>query len=181
MLIMKTLTLVLALLLTPAFCLARTLVDQAGRTVLVSDRPQRLVALAPSITEVVYALGRQELLKGTTQYSDDPPEAKNLPRVGSYVRLDIEKIVALKPDLCLAIKDGNPLPAVTRLEELGIPVYVVDPHNLEGIIKMITGLGELLNAGEPAHRITTEMRVRAELIAARIGPATNRPRSLLPD
>lgn len=169
-------SLLVALLLLPSLCPARTLVDQAGRSVELPDRPQRVVSLAPNITEVVYALGCQELLKGTTQYSDDPPEAKKLPRVGSYVQLDVEKIVALKPDLCLAIKDGNPLHAVTRLEKLGIPVYVVDPRNLEGIMKMITGLGEVLNAGEPAARITGEMRSRAGRITSRITPAISRPR-----
>jgi len=168
--------LVLVLQLLPALCPARTLVDQAGRSVLLPTHPQRVVALAPSITEVVYALGRQDLLKGTTQYSDDPPEAKNLPRVGSYVRLDIEKILALKPDLCLAIKDGNPLHSVSRLEELGIPVYVVDPHNLAGIMGMVSGLGEVLNAVGQAEKITAEMRGRAGRIAARIGPAIPRPR-----
>lgn len=169
-------TLLATLLLLPALSPARLLTDQGGRRVTVPDRPRRVVSLAPSITEVVYALGRQELLKGTTQYSDDPPAAKSLPRVGSYVRLDVEKIVALKPDLCLAIKDGNPLHSVTRLEELGIPVYVVDPRNLAGIIEMISGLGEVLNAPEPAARIAGEMRRRAERIAARLGPNPRRPR-----
>ncbi|HSH13617.1 MAG TPA: helical backbone metal receptor, partial [Desulfurivibrionaceae bacterium] len=168
--------LALAMMLLPMLCGARAVVDQAGRRVVVPERPQRVVSLAPSITEVVYALGRQDLLKGTTQYSDDPPEAKSLPRVGSYVRLDVEKIVALKPDLCLAIKDGNPLHTVTRLEELGIPVYVVDPRNLAGIIKMIIGLGEVMGATESANLIITEMRARAERIAARLGPAPSRPR-----
>jgi len=176
MLIIKTFALALFMLLLSGLCQARMLVDQFGRSVEVPERPQRVVALAPSITEVIYALGRQEVLKGTTQYSDDPPEAKNLPRVGSYVRLDIEKIIALKPDLCLAIKDGNPLHAVTRLEKLGIPVYVVDPRNLEGISKMITGLGEVLNAAGQAGKITKEMQARAALIAARIAPSTSRPR-----
>jgi iron complex transport system substrate-binding protein len=174
--LIKTSALILALLLLPGLCLARPVVDQAGRSVLVPDRPRRVVSLAPNITEVVYALGRQEVLQGTTQYSDDPPEARKLPQVGSYVRLDVEKILALKPDLCLAIKDGNPLQAVTRLEELGIPVYVVDPRNLAGIMQMIAGLGEVLHAGEQAARITAAMRSRAERIAARITPATSRPR-----
>jgi len=173
---LPAMALCLALLLGPGLCPARTLVDQADRSVVLPERPQRVVSLAPSITEVVFALGRQDLLKGTTQYSDDPPAAKELPRVGSYVRLDIEKILALKPDLCLAIKDGNPLHSVTRLEELGIPVYVVDPHNLAGIIGMITGLGEVLGAAEPATKITSAMRARAQRIAVRLGSSPSRPR-----
>jgi iron complex transport system substrate-binding protein len=72
------------------------------------DNPQRVVSLAPNITEIIFALGREHRLKGVTMYSDYPDAAQKLPKVGSYVRLDLEKIVALRPDLCIAVKDGNP-------------------------------------------------------------------------
>ena len=109
---------------------ARTVKDQLGREVSLPDDPKRIVSLAPSITEMIYALGRDNHLKGATQFSDFPKEAKKLPKVGSYVRLDLEKIVALRPDLCLATKDGNPGEVAKRLESLKIPVYAVDPRNL---------------------------------------------------
>ena len=104
--------------------------DQVGRTLVVPENPTRVIALAPSITEIIYDLGQEKRLVGVTQYSTYPPEAESLPRVGSYVRLDIEKIVALKPDLCLATKDGNPKHIVDKIVSLGIPVYVINPRNL---------------------------------------------------
>lgn len=164
-----------AVLLQAAVCLARPLVDQAGRTVAVPEHPQRVIALAPSIVEVVYALERQDLLKGVTQYSDEPAAARQLPQIGSYVNPDIEKIVALKPDLCLAIRDGNPQSTVSRLESLGIPVYVVDPRNIKGVMTMITGLGVVLEASEAAQRITIDMRSRLERVRLRMADATSRP------
>lgn len=165
----------IALLFQSTACIARQLVDQAGRTVTVPEQPQRVIALAPSIVEVVFALERQDLLKGATQYSDEPSAARQLPRVGSYVNLDIEKIVALKPDLCLAIMDGNPQSAVSRLESLGISVYVVNPRSITGVMTMITGLGEVLDASRKAARITADMQTRIERVQARLAATSTRP------
>lgn len=163
-------------LLMPFSAFGRQVVDQAGRSVELPAQIKRVVSLAPSITEVVFSLGRQVLLKGATQYSDNPPEARLLPRVGSYVRLDVEKIVALKPDLCLAIKDGNPLHTITKIEALGIPVYVVDPRNLADIIEMINGLGDILGAAERAERITSEMQVRINKVRDKLAGKVDKPR-----
>ncbi|MBV5317854.1 MAG: cobalamin-binding protein [Desulfobulbaceae bacterium] len=156
-------------------CHARQLVDQAGRTVDVPTHPQRVIALAPSIVEVVYALERQDRLKGATLYSDEPAAARHLPRIGSYVNPDIEKIVALQPDLCLAIMDGNPQAAVSRLESLGIPVYVVNPRSIKGVIAMIIGLGEVLEAPEAARQIAADMQFRLDRVRTRLAATTIRP------
>ena len=110
---------------------AKTAEDQLGREIRVPDDPKRVVALAPSITEIIFALGQQDRLKGTTQFSNYPAEAAKLPKVGSYVRLDLERIVALNPDLCIAIKDGNPKAIIDRLQSLNIPVFAVNPRDLE--------------------------------------------------
>lgn len=154
---------------------AREVVDQAGRRITVPDTIRRVVSLAPSITEIVFTLGKEDLLKGATQYSDTPPAAKLLPRVGSYVRIDVEMVAALRPDLCLAIKDGNPLQAVSRIESLGIPVYVIDPQSLEEIMDMISGLGDLLGAEEQAARITADMHQRIEQVARNLEGEVARP------
>jgi iron complex transport system substrate-binding protein len=167
--------LLLVLLGDPSVCLSRQVVDQIGRQVEIPERPSRVVGLAPNVVEIVYLLGRGEILKGATQYSNHPAEAALLPRVGSYVRLDIEKIVALKPDLCLAIRDGNPLHTVNRIEALGIPVYVVDPKSLEDIIEMISGLGVLLDAKEKAGMITGDMRRRIRVVKDKIAGSVSRP------
>ena len=104
----------------------RTVTDSLGRVVRIPENPSRVVSLAPSLTEVVFATGQGARLVGATLYSNYPPEARDLPRVGSYVHLDIEKIMALKPDLCLAIKDGNPIAVVRRLEAHGAEAWMSD-------------------------------------------------------
>ncbi len=106
---------------------AKTVKDQLGRNISVPANPRRIVSLAPSITEIVFALEQAHRLVGVTRYSDYPSEAAKLPKVGSYVRLDIERIVALNPDLCIATQDGNPKAIIDRLASLKIPVYVVNP------------------------------------------------------
>lgn len=83
----------------------RVLTDLLGRRVSLSKNPQRVVSLAPNITEIIYALGEEARIKGVSLFSDYPVQAKQHTKVGSYIALDLEKIVALKPDLCIAIKE----------------------------------------------------------------------------
>jgi iron complex transport system substrate-binding protein len=155
---------------------ARTVKDQLGRRVDVPDEPRRVVALAPNITEIVFALGQEDRLKGVTTYSDFPPAATMLPKVGSYIRLDLERIVALKPDLCIAVKDGNPKETVQRLELLKIPVYAVDPRNLETVMQTVMEIGRLLNAGEKASTLLQNMRSRILKVQSLVAKSTYRPR-----
>ena len=155
---------------------AKTLTDQLGRQVTVSDQPQRVISLAPSITEIVFALGQGHRLKGVTTYSDFPPEALKLPKVGSYVKLDLEKIVALKPDLCIAIKDGNPIAVARRLESLKIPVYAVNPGNLESVMQTVQEVGELLNVQEKADKLVQSMNLRIQKVKSLVAKTTYRPR-----
>ncbi len=155
---------------------ARTLVDPLGRRVTVPDEPRRVVSLAPSITEIVFALGKEAQLVGVTRFSDYPPAALALPKVGSYVQLDVERIAALRPDLCIAIKDGNPLTAIEQLEGLGVPVFAVDPHDLDSVLRSIATLGDLLNAARRAHAVTSAMQARLERIRQRVAGTTSRPR-----
>ena len=150
--------------------------DQVGRTLDVPDNPTRIIALAPSITEIIYDLGQEKRIVGVTQYSTYPLEAGSLPRVGSYVRLDIEKIVALKPDLCLATKDGNPKHIVDKIVSLGIPVYVVNPRNLQQIMDTITRLGSLLHAEQAAADLVSDMAKRIGRIQAQVKRGSYKPR-----
>src|SRR5208283_2597381 len=150
--------------------------DQAGRTVSVPDNPLRVVSLAPSITEMVFALGEGDRLKGVTQHCDFPPEAQSLPKIGSYVHLDLERIVALKPDLCIAVRDGNPRNVVTEIEAFGIPVYTVDPRNLDTAVDTILEVGQLLNAITKAQHLANEMRARIERVKVRVAGTGRHPR-----
>lgn len=154
----------------------RTVVDQVGRTVTFPDQPQRVISLAPSITEIVYAVDRGERLKGATIYSDYPREARKLPRVGSYVHLDIEKIVALKPDLCIAVKDGNPKETADRISDFGIPVYAVNPVDLDSVIKTVGLIGSLLNADARAAQVINDMEARIQRVENLVSTTPLRPR-----
>lgn len=160
----------------PYTAAAETVIDQMGRSVVVPQDPRRVVALAPSITEIIYALGREDRLVGVTRFSDFPPAAKDLPRVGSYVHLDLERIVALAPDLCIAVKDGNPKAVIQRLEALQIPVYAVNPVDLGAIGDTILEVGGLLNARPAAESLAAEMNARITAVKDRVAATTHRPR-----
>ncbi|HDI60313.1 MAG TPA: cobalamin-binding protein [Desulfobacteraceae bacterium] len=157
----------------------RRVTDLAGRTMQVPIDPQRVVSMAPSATEIVFAIGRQDRLVGVSRFSDTPAAARSLPKVGSYVHLDLERIVALKPDLCLAIRDGNPKVVVDRLEAMQIPVYAVDPRDLESVMETIAALGDLLNAREAAQRLVDDMQQRIAAVDRRVARASHRPRVFL--
>lgn len=154
----------------------RNLVDHTGRSVAVPVSPARIVALAPSVTEIVFALERQERLKGVTLFSDYPEAAQKFPKIGSYIHPDIEKIVSLAPDLCIAVKDGNPKQVVMRIEDLGIPVYAVNPRCLESVMASIIDIGRLLDASAKAEEIVTDMRYRMDRVAQRLEQKADRPR-----
>ncbi|HSM75134.1 MAG TPA: cobalamin-binding protein [Desulfobacterales bacterium] len=155
---------------------AGSVIDQMGRSVVVPNDPRRVVALAPSITEIVYALGREDRLVGVTRFSNYPPAAKDLPRVGSYVHLDLERIVALAPDLCIAVKDGNPKAVIDRLEALQIPVYAVNPVDLTSIGETILEVGGLLDARQAAESVVAAMNARITAVKNQVAGTTHRPR-----
>jgi iron complex transport system substrate-binding protein len=156
--------------------IAGIVTDQLGRKITLPDYPQRVVSLAPSITEIIYALGQQHRLKGVTLFSDYPDAAKKLPIVGSYVHLDLEKIVALRPDLCIAIKDGNPKEVIDRLDSLKIPVYAVDPKNLDSVMETLVEIAELLGADNTAEFLIRSMKSRIGRVTSRIATTDYRPR-----
>ena len=115
-----------------------TFLDDIGRKVTMK-RPERIVSLAPSSTEILFALGLGDKVVGVDDYSDYPAEATKIDKVGAYDKPSLEKIVALKPDLVLA--DSIHEEAVKKLEELSIPVAVVSPKDLEGVLTSIRWIG----------------------------------------
>jgi iron complex transport system substrate-binding protein len=155
---------------------AKTVVDQMGRRMTVPNDPERVVSLAPSITEIIFALGREDRLKGVTTYSNYPPAALGLPKVGTYIRLDLERIVALNPDLCIAIKDGNPKAAADRLTGLNIPVYAVNPRDIETVAQAVIEIGGLLNAERKASDLAVQMHARVQRVKNLVAKTTHRPR-----
>ena len=154
---------------------AKEVVDQLGRSVRVPEHPIRVVALAPSITEIVFALDAGDRLKGVTRFSNFPPQAENLPKVGSYVQLDLEKIIAIQPDLCIAVKDGNPKEVIDRLDHMGVPVYAVDPRNLHALTGTILEIGNLLDVIPKARSLVKQMEEKTRIITSKIAGATQKP------
>jgi len=126
----------------------RDFVDEVGRTVRVPQPVLRIVSLAPSLTETMYALGLQDRLVGDTDYCDFPPDARKKPKVGGAINPSLEKIVALKPDLVLVTKSLNRLETVNALAGLGIPSYATDPHTVQQILTSTERLADVLGVPE---------------------------------
>lgn len=163
----------LCFLFIPAGVLGLEMTDEAGRRLQLDRVPGRIVALAPSITECLFALGLDQEVVGVTEHTNFPPQAASRPKVGSYVHLQLEAIVALRPDLVLATRDGNPREQIRRLEEMGLKVFVLDPRSLEGLFKTLLSLGELLGRREAAEAVVFTMQERIEGIRRSL---ENKPR-----
>jgi iron complex transport system substrate-binding protein len=129
---------------------AITVVDDSGAAVTLAQPAQRVISLAPHVTEMIYAAGAGAKLVGAVTYSDYPPEAKQVPRVGDNKSLDLERIAALKPDLIVVWRHGNAQQQLDRLRELHIPLYVSEPHRLDDIAATLTKLGTLLGTSPAA-------------------------------
>jgi iron complex transport system substrate-binding protein len=127
---------------------AATLVDDAGRPFQIDRPAQRVITLAPNLTELVYAVGGGTTLVGTVTLSNFPNEAKSVPRVGDHQRFDIERILLLKPDLVLAWHHGNPGRELAQLEAAGLPLYYLEPRRLDDVARALERVGDLLGRSE---------------------------------
>jgi iron complex transport system substrate-binding protein len=141
--------------------------DELGRTVQIVQSPERIISLAPSVTETLFALGLGDKVVGVTAYCDYPPEAKTKVNVGDTQRPSLEKIVALKPDLVIASTSSQLESFVRSLEEAKIPIYVSNPRNLEETLKSIEAIGDIVGANEKAQALTATLRARIEAVRLR--------------
>lgn len=146
----------------------RMLRDETGRRVNVPAHPERLISLAPSITETLYALGLGDRLVGDTDYCDYPPEAKLKPHVGAVLNPSLEKIVALKPDLVLGIVEANRRETVDQLDRLGIPLYGLTAHSLDDTLRLISDLGRVLDDTAPAQALVASLQRRMDAAEQRV-------------
>ncbi len=156
---------------------ATTYTDDLGRQVTIQAMPQRIVSLSPSSTEILFALGEGAEVVGTDDYSDYPAAAKNITHVGSdYPSFNVETIVSLKPDLAIAF--GYTLPDyVTQLQNLGIPVILLAPKDVSGVISDITLVGKITGATGAAKTLATSMQNSLNMVEAKI-KGTDDPRVL---
>jgi vitamin B12 transport system substrate-binding protein len=125
----------------------------------VSDdslQKQRIIALAPHIVESLYAIGAGEQIIGTTAHADYPKAAENILRVGSYARLQIERIIQLKPDVIIAWKTGNPMDDLARLEKYQLKVIYSHPQTLEDVANELIMLGKITGREAVANSVAKE-------------------------
>jgi iron complex transport system substrate-binding protein len=136
---------------------AFSLRDDMGDSVAFTGTPRRVVSLAPSITETLYALGSDTLLTGVTSFCDYPPQAKTKPRVGDMVTPNIELILAQKPDLVLMAIEGNTRQSYDHLRSLGCRIFVTNPRTLGGILKSLRDLGLVTGAQRRAAQLADSL------------------------
>lgn len=142
----------------------REVTDEAGRKVRISQRVERVVSLAPNLTEIVYAVGAGNRLVGNTTFCNYPAEALSVAKVGDTMQPNIESIIALRPQLVL-VSTASQLEAFTKqMQQQNIPVYITDPHDLEGVFHTIQTLGDILGEGKRASDVVVELRSRAEAV-----------------
>jgi iron complex transport system substrate-binding protein len=142
------------------------LTDDLGRRVTLSAPAQRIVSLAPSITESLFALGAGGQVVGITDFCNYPREVSTIPRVGGIVNPSIETVVNLHPDLIALSMEGNVRDDFARLEGLGVPVFVSNPRTLSGIHKSLTDLGVLTGRKDTATRVVRAMQRSEDSIKA---------------
>jgi len=156
----------------------RAVTDEIGHAVKVPANPQRIVSLAPSITETLFALGLGDRVVGVTSYCDYPPEATAKEKVGDTLRPSVEKIVALRADLVIASTASQLELFIRKLDELGIAVYVSNPRKVADVVETITRIGALTGATERARELSDKLQKRLAEIDDGV-QAVPRPRVLI--
>jgi iron complex transport system substrate-binding protein len=147
----------------------RTFVDDLGRKIFLAKSPTRVISLAPSITEILYAIGLDNEIVGVTEFCDYPPPAQLKPKIG-YAQPNTEAIVALQPDLVLAPRAFLRPELLAKLEQLKIPTFVVDPESFEEITSRIQNVGRILNRSSSADEVASTMRQRIASIRSKMEP-----------
>jgi iron complex transport system substrate-binding protein len=146
----------------------REVIDEAGRRVRLPIKIERIVSLAPNLTEIVYAVGAGDHLVGRTRYCDYPPEVKNVAEIGDTMTPSIERIMALKPQVVL-VSTASQLEAFTKqLEQQKIAVYVTNPRSLDEVFRSIGTLGELFGEHDQAQMLVGGLLFRVSKIEEKI-------------
>jgi len=155
---MKKTMLLLAAAWSVAAQAAITVKDDAGLPVTINKPALRVVSLAPSVTELLFAAGGGGQVVGAVNYSDYPEAAKRIPRIGSNREIDMELLMSLKPDLIVAWRHNSSERQIDMVRRLGIPVFLSDPQSLDGIPDAVLRLGQLLGTQAAAKSTATQLR-----------------------
>lgn len=169
----------LALLLAlPGFC-QTSVKDDQGCDFPLGKPPQRIVSLAPNITEILYALGLGKEIVGVTRYCDYPPEALTKVKVGGLIDPDLERIRALNPDLIVAFR-GNPLPVIQRMRSLRLPVFVLEMgQTVESVLPFLERIGRVTRREREAAVLVQGLRARFDAVETALRGDGSKPRLFL--
>jgi len=143
-----------------------TITDCLGRSVKIEKKPRRIISLAPSNTEILFAVGAADKIVGVTKYCDYPPEAKNKEIIGGFSDPNIEKIISLNPDLVFATTMHEK--AVKDLEKANIPVIVLHANTIEGVIENINLAGKATGQENEASEVVASMEEKVQKVTAKI-------------
>ena len=143
--------------------------DSLGREITLKGPPSRIIPLAPSLTEILYFLGLGDRVVGVTKFSYYPPEAALKPKVGSYVNLNVERIISLSPDLVIGTADGNEPGVVAMLEQAGIKVFIVNPRNVRQVINTIATLAKVCGSPKKARVLSRQLSGRVDRVLEKTG------------
>jgi len=145
---------------------AITVTDDDGKPVTLQKPAQRVVALAPHVTELLFAAGGAEKIVGAVSYSDYPEAAKQVPRVGDNRQVDMERLLAMKPDLLVVWRHGTSERQIDQLRQLGIPIFHSEPKKLDQIADNLEKMGKLLGTEPAANAAAKELRQKLASLRA---------------
>lgn len=145
---------------------AITVLDDDGRPVTLQKPALRVIAMAPHVTELLYAAGGADRIIAAVDYSDYPEQAKRLPRVGSNREVDMERIAALKPDLLVVWMHGSSERQIEQIRALGIPMFHSEPKKLNEIPTSLSRLGKLMGTETVAEAAAADLRKQLAALAS---------------
>lgn len=158
----------IAIIFSTSVSIAASFTDDLGRKVELPKTPERIISLAPSITEILFYLGLGNKVTAVTDYCDYPEEARHKRKIGWIISPDVEKIISLKPDIVFATAEGNRSDIVDTLERVHIRVYVLDPHTIEDVLREIISIGEITGREKPAKKRVNELSRRINTIKKKV-------------
>ncbi len=158
--------------------LSRLVKDEVGRKVEIPDHPQRIVSLAPSITETLFELGLEARIAGVTDYCTFPEAAKRKPKVGGIINPSLERVVALRPDLLFVTTEANKFEILAQMAKFQIPVVAISPRSIEGVFQSIRLLGQATETWNRAEDLIRQLETRRARVIETVKDRI-RPRVLL--
>lgn len=152
-----------------------TIKDDAGRSVTLKGRPLRIVSLAPSNTEILFAVGLGDRVVGVDQFSNYPPAATSKPKISNYSATDLEQVLATTPDLIVAAGITRP-DVITAFESRGLTVVVLNPANVDGVLANLTLVGQIADVNAEAAQVRGALETRLAALTMKLRAATGKPR-----